>query len=284
MGLGKKIAYYRKNKNITQDALAKLLGISNQAVSKWETDQSYPDVELLPKIADIFGITMDELFDREGGVPEKDDDFSEVKVYDTDEKAETKEPEQESEQETEERVSASDDGAVKLPWEDDGTLRAVLFIGHKMVQVDKINEAFGRAHKKEVTFSYEGAALTIESWMNICCENVEGNVKAGGYVECGEVGGAVAAGGYVECSDVSGNIAAGGYVECGDVKENIAAGGYVECGDVGGDVKAGSYVECDDVKGNVSARGNVECGDVTGDVTAQGDVDCGDIGGCVYNN
>ena len=41
MGLGRKIAYYRKRKNITQDALAKQLGISNQAVSKWETEFSH---------------------------------------------------------------------------------------------------------------------------------------------------------------------------------------------------------------------------------------------------
>ena len=44
--------------------MAKRLDISNQAVSKWETEQSYPDIELLPKIADIFDITLDELFGR----------------------------------------------------------------------------------------------------------------------------------------------------------------------------------------------------------------------------
>ena len=65
MELGRKITFYRKNLNITQDALARQPGISNQAVSKWETDQCYPDLELLPRIADIFGITLDELFGRE---------------------------------------------------------------------------------------------------------------------------------------------------------------------------------------------------------------------------
>lgn len=44
--------------------MAKRLDISNQAVSKWETEQSYPDIELLPKIADIFDITLEELFGR----------------------------------------------------------------------------------------------------------------------------------------------------------------------------------------------------------------------------
>lgn len=259
MGLGRKIAYYRKRKNITQDALAKQLGISNQAVSKWETDQSYPDVELLPKIADIFEITMDELFDREECSDETTSDLM-----------------------NQEPVVANEtvqEGA----WEDDGTLRVVVFLGQKMVQVDKIKETLGRMHK-EITFSYKGEALNIESHINVCCENVAGNIKAGGYVECGDVGGSIAADSYVECNSVSGSIAAGSYVECDDVKENVVAGGYIECSDVQGSVKAGGYIECADVKGNVSAGGNVECGDVSGDVTAQGDVECGDVGGCVYNN
>lgn len=261
MGLGRKIAYYRKNKNITQDALAKQLGISNQAVSKWETDQSYPDVELLPKIADIFEITMDELFDREESTDEMISDLMNQETHSAD----------------------SEQNTAALPWEDDGTLRVVVFLGRKMVQVDKIKETLGRMHK-EITFSYEGEALNIESHINVCCENVAGNIKAGGYVECGDVGGSIAADSYVECNNVSGSIAAGGYVECDDVTENVVAGGYIECSDVQGSVKAGGYVECADVKGDVSAGGNVECGDVSGDVTAQGDVECGDVGGCVYNN
>ena len=101
-------------------------------------------------------------------------------------------------------------------WEDDGILRVVVFLGSKMVQVDKIKETLGRMHK-EITFSYEGEALNIESHINVCCENVAGNIKAGGYVECGDVGGSIAADSYVECNCVSGSIAAGGYVECGDV-------------------------------------------------------------------
>ena len=52
----------RKNKGITQEELADVLLVSSQAVSKWETHVSVPDVELLPVIARYFGITMDELF------------------------------------------------------------------------------------------------------------------------------------------------------------------------------------------------------------------------------
>ena len=60
--LGNKIRMLRKNKGMTQEELAEVLLVSSQAVSKWETHASVPDVELLPVIARYFGITMDELF------------------------------------------------------------------------------------------------------------------------------------------------------------------------------------------------------------------------------
>ena len=62
MTLGNRIAYYRKRMGVTQDALAQQLEVTNQAVSKWESDQCCPDIQLLPRLADIFGITIDELF------------------------------------------------------------------------------------------------------------------------------------------------------------------------------------------------------------------------------
>jgi len=60
--IANKIRTLRKNKNMTQEELAEVLLVSPQAVSKWETGQSVPDVELLPVIARYFGITMDEFF------------------------------------------------------------------------------------------------------------------------------------------------------------------------------------------------------------------------------
>lgn len=60
--MGNKIRMLRKNKGMTQEELAEALAVSAQAVSKWETHLSVPDVELLPVIARYFGITMDELF------------------------------------------------------------------------------------------------------------------------------------------------------------------------------------------------------------------------------
>ena len=59
--LGKRISENRKAKNIKQDELAEMLLVSPQAVSKWENDISCPDISLLPKLAEILGISVDEL-------------------------------------------------------------------------------------------------------------------------------------------------------------------------------------------------------------------------------
>ncbi len=56
-----RIKEYRKRKKITQEALAEVLGISPQSISKWECGEGYPDITLLPSIANYFGITIDEL-------------------------------------------------------------------------------------------------------------------------------------------------------------------------------------------------------------------------------
>ena len=55
----------RKSKNISQEKLAEYLGVSYQAVSKWENGVTYPDILLLPDIARYYGITVDELLQVE---------------------------------------------------------------------------------------------------------------------------------------------------------------------------------------------------------------------------
>ena len=59
--IGNRISKYRKLKGLTQEGLANQMEVSAQAVSKWETDQSCPDILTLPKLCKILGITVDEL-------------------------------------------------------------------------------------------------------------------------------------------------------------------------------------------------------------------------------
>ena len=63
MNIGNKIKELRKQKGITQEHLADSIGISFQAVSKWENNIALPDITLAPILASYFGVSMDELFD-----------------------------------------------------------------------------------------------------------------------------------------------------------------------------------------------------------------------------
>ena len=61
--IGMNIKQLRQEKHIKQDTLADAVGVSAQAVSKWETGASDPDIALLPKLANYFGVSIDELFE-----------------------------------------------------------------------------------------------------------------------------------------------------------------------------------------------------------------------------
>lgn len=61
MTLGEKLAKLRREKNYTQEQLAELLGVSRQAVSKWESDSAYPETEKLIRLAKLYGCSLDEL-------------------------------------------------------------------------------------------------------------------------------------------------------------------------------------------------------------------------------
>ena len=61
MTLGKRIAALRRQKGLKQEDLANELDVSPQAVSKWENDQTCPDISLLPRLAQLLGVSVDEL-------------------------------------------------------------------------------------------------------------------------------------------------------------------------------------------------------------------------------
>ena len=253
MSLGSVISKYRKELGITQESLAQQLEVTNQAVSKWEGDQCCPDVMLLPRLADIFGITIDELFGREALAKET------PMIND-------------------------------LPWADDGNLRAVVYMGRKLVGHErsfgeKLKIIFKGNVEKNVycDFSLEcdDVGGHAEAGGNIVCGNVGGDVDAGTSVACGNVEGNVDAGSSVACGDVGGDVDAGGKVACGDVEGNVDAGGEVTCGDIEGDVDAGGSVQCAAIGGDVDAGNNVTCQSVAGDIDAGGDVRCTVVNGSI---
>ena len=236
MTLGNRISQYRKEKGLTQEGLAQALGVTNQAVSKWESDQNCPDVLLLPKIAEFFGISLDALFGRELPAPVEPQPWADAPL-----------------------------GIVKnLPWPDDKTLRVVIYKGHTLLK--------NTPDLRDVTLHYQGEVLNLDSAISVQCGDVHGNADAGTSICCGNVLGHVDAGTSVSCGNVEGNVDAGTDVKCGNVMGSVDAGCSVECDQVGGDVDAGTDVKCADVTGDVDAGCNVECTAVHGDIDAGGKV------------
>lgn len=246
--MGARILRRRKEKGLTQEALANKLGVSNQAVSKWEGDVCCPDLQLLPLLADTLELSLDELFGRES----------------------KEKPTQKAEADSQILPVAAE-----LPWEDDDAIHAVLFQGHRLLQPkqgslfrhDKYDEI-----RKTVELHFSGTAQDIYSDFSVVCTDstISGSVKAGDGVTCTDVGGDVTAGDDVTCGNVGGSVQAGDSVHCtGDVQGNVRASDSVTCGNVGGDVSANDSVRCGEVKGNVRASDSVTCGDISGSVSAE---------------
>lgn len=218
---GQRIAALRRQNNMTQEAMAQKLGITNQAVSKWESDQCCPDIMQLPQIADLFGITLDALFGR----------LQEVAPVDT--------------------------VVGNLPWEDDGCLRAVCFLGRKLLEHEKIGN---EKETRKVELKFTGNVEDIHSEFAVNCTDtvINGDVTAGDGVNCGNVGGDVTAGDGVNCGNVSGDVSAGDGVNCGNVNGDASAGDSIHCGDIQGNASAGYELHCTgSIGGNATAGGNI---------------------------
>ena len=215
MTFGEKLYHLRTQQGMSQEALARKLDVTNQAVSKWESGQSCPDIALLPQIADLFGITLDQLFGRE--------------------------------------APKAEPSPAQLPWPDDGTLRVVLYAGH--THIGSSHPAAGTVHfcyegpalnvHSEVNVTCEAVNGNLTAGGDVNCDDVYGSVQAGGSVSCNDVYGSVTANGSVTCDDVNGNVEAGGNVTCDCAEGEIHAGGNVNVDEASGDIHAGGSVYCD---------------------------------------
>ena len=242
--LSTNILNYRKKLGLTQDELASKLGVSFQAVSKWETSKAAPDITFLPMMADIFSCSIDELFSRS----------------------------------REESIASTNKGESTLPWDDDGTIRGAIFEGHRLLCARDDVQHFTFEISGEAKNIYTFCTLTVNGDVYGDCA-AGGNVTVGGDIDgdC-TVGGYLSAGG-----DIDGDCTAGGNISVeGDIGGDCDAGGNISVeGDLDGSCSAkGSVtVEGDANCDSISANGNVSVyGDVNGDITAKGNISVeGDI-------
>lgn len=86
--IGENIKRLRREKELTQETLAEYLGVTFQSVSKWERGETYPDITLLPAIADFFGVSADELLgmnrdEKENKIREYIDIYADMRTKDS---------------------------------------------------------------------------------------------------------------------------------------------------------------------------------------------------------
>ncbi len=219
----------RREMNISQEILAEKLGITVQAVSKWENSLSYPDITILPEIADFFGISMDSLFfDREG------------------------------------EKTQCDTVLTDLP--DDNIFRVVQCIGNKVLSREEYDK---EKKIKLIIPETPEKVLNVEVWGGAEIDgNISGDLKAGGGICCGDVGGNALPNGGMNCGNVRGNATACGGINCGNVGGDVTAEGSINCGRIDGDANAGGKITCDNIGGDATADGDIECESIGGDAKA----------------
>lgn len=219
MNLGKKILELRKEKGITQNELAEKLYVSYQAISQWENGNTNPDISLIPDIAKVFGVTIDELFSVESKIENYSDirtvNFSPNKLY------------------------------------------IVVVDGGKVQRIMDYKQTI--ATDEDITIKLEGDCKQVESHFSVTVNGeVSGCVAAGDSVTCKGITGSVTAGDSVNCQSVGGSITAGDSISCYDVGGSVSAGGDVKCGNVGGSVSSGGDVIANDITGDIYS-GSVKC-------------------------
>ena len=233
MILAVNIQKYRKKCLLTQEELAEKLGVTFQAVSKWENAKSAPDISFLPIMADLFGCYIDELFSREI------------------------------------KTEIHYDHCPEFPWADDTVIRGVVCEGRKILQVtDKLTDKFTfeiigdtKSVQSECNISVSGyvsGGCNAKGEITVVDGSVSGGCNCGGdiTVKLGLSGGCNCGGGIVCGGNFSGDINCGG---------EITIRGDVEAKEIQGSVVC-SNVKCDKIVGDVVCD-SVECDKIDGDVT-----------------
>ena len=232
MSVGENIARFRKEKGWTQAELGDKLGVSNQAVSKWELGTTMPDIMLLPVLADTFGVYIDELFSREIK--------SEIHY----------------------------DHCAEFPWPDDDSIRGIVCKGRKILQKEQIEDRFVFEVKGDVKQVKSECSIEVDGNVSGGCQAgnnvlVSGSLSGGcacgaDVVVSGSLSGGSNCGGEVTVGgNFSGGCNAGGDVTCGgnfsgDINCNeLTVGGDVESVKIKGDVVCNS-LKCDNIEGDVT--------------------------------
>lgn len=197
----------RKEKGISQETLADYMGISVQAVSKWENNLSYPDIEFLPTLAEYYQVSIDYLLTGLGSSNKTNN-------------------------------SNSFNSSTAYPFPNDDVIRVAQFRGHQLLEhdtyyerkpillkipVDKLNERKIDFHIMDSVVIEGTITGNVSSEKSITCTEVIGNINADNNVICTDVNGDIYADNNITCLDVYGSVSADNNVYCQNVTGNVHA-------------------------------------------------------------
>lgn len=161
------ILKYRKKSGLSQDELAQKLGVTFQAVSKWENAKAAPDITFLPIMADIFDCYIDELFSREI------------------------------------KTEIHYDHCAEFPWADDNTIRIFQTVGQKIIKSQEANtciEVTFPRNCNETTRQY----FKVEVFGNLMSDSsINGDIICHGRIDCHEINGDVTSQGDVSAYQIN---------------------------------------------------------------------------------
>ena len=154
--IGQNISVFRKKAGMTQEELSEIMNVTSQAVSKWENDLSYPDLETVNLLSRVLGTTVDAILNGENTVPT-------VKVADGDN--------------IDKRIMVLST-KVKHPMEATANLRLPLALLYKLKANDKLAEVVGEDEVKWVEEALELAKAGVVGTM-LCThtEDVDATIE-----------------------------------------------------------------------------------------------------------
>lgn len=245
--LQKNLTLLRRRAGLTQEQFAEKLGLSFQAVSKWENGLSCPDIALLPEIAAIYGVEIGQLFtpiDPENPPVSREEDPAPDSAPDLGSAIDSlirsvthqvsqsipSPKKMEFDFHWDNTPPPSFETALPvrvegLPWEDDGVYRAVLFRGRSLVTPP--------AAEKGVLAVEEGLDSGLLSAFSVACDNVEGDVRC--------------VLGNLTCDSVEGDVLYCGSVTCDAVEGGVTQCANVQCDEINGTVVQCQTVHCDEI-------------------------------------
>ena len=218
--LAANILKYRKKSGLSQDELAQKLGVTFQAVSKWENAKAAPDITFLPIMADIFGCNIDELFSREI------------------------------------KTEIHYDHCAEFPWPDDNIIRGIVCEGRKILQSTQLADRFTFEVKGDANQVKSECSIEVNGNVSGGCQAGK-NILVNGPVSGGSQSGAEIV---IRGNLSGGCITGGDITVGGSLSGGCNTGGTITCGgNLSGDINCGGELTVKGDVDAVRIKGNIIC-------------------------